>query len=80
MHHISELDHVLFYSILYPFPCFVRVACCALGSVFCIRACLHVFRLSYFHHMATDLGVAEVHSCWFKSILHCVCHLVHLVA
>ena len=43
-------------------PCFGRVAFNALGSVLGLRACVHAFRLSHFHLMATDVSVADVHS------------------
>ena len=53
-------------------PC--QSGICALGSVLGLRAYVHASRVSHFHLIATDMSVAEVHSCWCKSIMHCVCH------
>ena len=69
-HHISVLEFVSLHAILHPLPCLVRVTCYALGSVLDLHACVHAFRESHFHLMATDVSVAEVHSCWCKSIVH----------
>ena len=70
---------MLFHAIFHPLQCFGRVAFDALGSVLGICACVHAFQLSLFHLMATDMSVAEVHSHWYKSILHRACHIVHVV-
>ena len=41
-----------------------------------MRARMHASRVSYFHLMASYVSVAEVHSCWCKSIMHCVRHFI----
>ena len=74
MHRVSMLEITCLYAIFHPLPCFGRVAFYALGSVLGMRARVHAFRLSLFHLMSTDVSVAEVHSCWYKSIVNCICH------
>ena len=77
-YHVSVLEIACLYAIFHHFPCLDRVAFDAFGSVIGIRAGEYVFRLPHFHLMATDVSVAEVHSCWCKSIVQCVCHFIVL--
>ena len=57
----------------------MHVVFCALGLGHCISYACMCFGALISSSMATDLGMTEVSPFWFKSIEHCVFHMVHCV-